>query len=462
MNKKKNLLNLFTQDSSYNFHLIKTEDPNGHLVYIMRNGSILEADSLEFAPTIIVEELLKECTITFEKFAPAIFFTDEINVEKLKYELSEKMGEDLDFSNFIESIKDEYRILEIKDSLLYKKDPEAYDNAKKAEHEEHQKELWDKAVEQLTDKKKNREDMILAYNNDIIRLLKEYLRDVIEYEKRDFKLNSEIEKVIHNLIDQESWIKIDEKPFICKIEIISLEQNKINLFLTDNINTYTATLRFDKANLITENVVKIENENVSSIKYMTDYEVLAFLYDIDLTSIPEWNFKNHTDRFQYIIDYLAPIFKIEIDSEKKELIDKIVKSQKKSDEDDFEDEESDEEESDSDDDENGNKIKINTLTPDKYYFNVCMPDPNDPIDELNTPIIALTSVTFFNKNGHLDDRLGGHNIGKHIKKALKNAGIDYRELAEAMWSVDDHTRTEKDIIDSMVKEGFIYNTKITG
>lgn len=454
MNKKKNLLNLFTQDATFNFHLIKTEEPIGHLIYMINGDKPLETDSLEFSSTIIVEELMTECSVKFEKFAPAIFFTEEENTEKLKYELTEKFSENSNFSEFIETIKDEYRILEVKDSLLYKKDPEAYKEAKAKEKEEHQKELFDKVIEQLNNKKNKREEAILAYNNNIFNLLKEYLQDIIEYEKRDFNFNSEFERLVNSLIDTETWIKNEEKPFVCKIEIMSLEENKINVFLTDNIISYTATFRFDKTVLITENVIKLDD--INSIIFLKDYEVLAQLYDVDLTSIAEWNFKNDTDRFEYIIDYLAPIFKIEKDKKQKEYIDKILAEEAE------EDDNDENEDDDNDfDDENGNKIKINTLTPDKYYFSLCMPDSNYPIDELNPPIIALTSVTFFDKNGYLDDRLGGHNIGKNIKKALKNAGIDYTELAEAMWAVNDHTRSEQDIINSMVKEGFIHNQNIT-
>ena len=461
MSKKKNLLNLFTQDVIFNFHLIKTEEPIGHLIYIINGDKPLEVDSLEFTSSIIIEELMTDCSIKFEKFAPSIFFSEEENTEKLKYELKEKFSESLEFSEFIETIKDEYRILEVRDSLLYKKDPEAYKEAKNKEKEEHQKELFDQLLDQLKNKKDKREEAILAYDNNIFKLLKEYLQDIIEYEKRDFNFNSEFERLVNSLIDVESWIKIDDKPYVCKIEIISLNENTIDVFLTDNINSYTATFRFDKTLLITENVVKLDE--IESIKYLKDYEILAQLYDVDLTTIAEWDFKNDTDRFEYIIDYLAPIFKIEKDKKQKEYIDKILASENDEDiDDDDDDEDIDDEIDEADKDENGNIIKMNTLTPDKYYFSVTMGDPSIPSDELNPPVIALTSINYFQKYGYLDDRLGSHNIGKNIKKALKNAGIEWQaELMEAMWAVEDYTRTEQDIIDSMVKEGFIHNQNIT-
>ena len=137
MNKKKNLLNLFTQDTQHNYHVIKTTEPDGHLVYLMKNGLDLSTDSLEFKPTSIAEELVKECDVKIEKFAPSIFFTEETDTNELKIKLNFKLYDSEDFSNFIEGIKDEYRILEVKDSMLYKKDPEAYKASKEQEHQEH-------------------------------------------------------------------------------------------------------------------------------------------------------------------------------------------------------------------------------------------------------------------------------------------------------------------------------------
>ncbi len=320
-----------------------------------------------------------------------------------------------------------------------RKNPEAYKEAKAKEKEKLQKELFDKIVEELNNKKDKRSEAILAYDNNIFKLLKEYLQDIIEYEKRDFDFNSEFERLVNSLIDIDSWIKIDDKPFVCKIEILSLKENTIDVFLTDNINSYTATFKFDKTLLITENVVKLDE--IESITYLKDYEILAQLYDVDLTSIPEWDFKNDTDRFEYIIDYLAPIFKVEKDKKQKEYIDKILASENDDediDDEDIDDEDIDDEADDADKDENGNIIKMNTLTPDKYYFSVTMGNPSMPSDELNPPAIALTSINYFKKYGYLDDRLGSHNIGKNIKKALKNAGIEWQsELMEAIWAVEE-------------------------
>jgi len=322
MNKKKNLMNLFTEDVKYNYHLIKTEEPNGHLIYLIKNGSKLDRELYEFYPTLIAENLIKGCDVKIEKFAPCIFFTEEENTEKLKYQLNDKLTEDTDFSSFIEEIKDEYRILEIKDSLLYKKDPEAYEDAKQKEHEEHQKELWGELIEQMNSKKKKREEALLEYENNLFKLLKDNLESVVEYEKRDFNLEEVLERIISNLIDPNTWIKVNDNPFVCRVEPISLDNDKLDVFLTDNNeHSYTAILRFDKTVLITENVIKIEKNETPNC--MPDYEFLANLYDVDLSDVSEWEFKNSTDRFNYVIDYLVPIFKAERERKEKEYIDKI-------------------------------------------------------------------------------------------------------------------------------------------
>lgn len=329
MNKKKNLLKLFSEDTEYHYHLVKTEEPNGHLIYVIKDGNELDAELLEFYPTSIIEELLNGMQISFEKFAPSVFFTEEENIEKLKYELNDKFSENSEFSSFIEEIKDKYRMLEIKDSLLYKKDPEAYEEQKRKEHEEHQKELWDKAIKQHEERVKKREEALLEYDNNLIKLLQDHLKSVVEYEKRDFNLEVEIEKVISNLVDPETWIKINDEPFICRAEPISLETDKMNVFLTDNNDySYTADLRFDKTVLVTENIIRI-GKGDSLPNCMSDYEFLSSLFEMDLSNIPDWEFKNDVDKFNYVIDYLAPIFKEERLKEEKEFIEKLKAEEEK-------------------------------------------------------------------------------------------------------------------------------------
>lgn len=322
---KKNLIDIFTKDTKYNYHLIRTNDPIGHLLYLMKNGSQLTTDSLEFTTTRIAEELVKDCGVEIEKIAPGIFFTNENNTEKLKYELNEKLTENNKFSFFIESIKDKYRILEIKDSLLYKKDPEAYEEAKKKEHLEKQKELLEQLKNQIENSKIERENALLSYNNNLIKLIRDHFDDVIEFEQRDFNFQKEIELIISNLIDDDTWLKINDIPFSCNIEIISMEREQMKVFLTDNNLLYTATLKFDKTKLTAENFEKIEKIPNT----IMDYDFLSFLYDIDTNSIQDWEFKNHTEKFEYIINLLVPILKEEKKKKQEEIIQKLIENESK-------------------------------------------------------------------------------------------------------------------------------------
>ena len=320
MNKKKNLLNLFTQDVTYNYHLINIKEPDGHLIYLIKTGSKLETDTLEFSPTRIAETLVDECDVKIEKIAPAIFFTEETNTEELKLKLNFKLSEVIEFSELIESIKDTYRILEVKDSLLYKKDPEAYEEARKKEHDEHQKELIDELLKQINDNKKERKEKLESYNNDLIKLLKEYFEGVIEFEKRDFAFDIELDKIVSSLIDPETWIKVNDVPYNCRIEIISLEQDKMNVFLTDNSEySFTATLRFDKHHLVTENIVRVKE----SPETMKDFDFIVQIFNIDTNSITDWSFKNDNDKFEYVIDTLVPIFKKNKADKKEEWLKKM-------------------------------------------------------------------------------------------------------------------------------------------
>ena len=323
MTNKQRLLSLFSQDAAYNYHIVSTTEPNGNLIYLMKDGLELSLDSLEFSQLKIAEELIDQCSVKIEKFAPSIYFTEETDIDILSNKLDKKISKNNDFSIFIDNIKDEYRTLELKDSLLYKKDPKAYEEAKEKEHIEQQKELWDAYAKQIENQTKNRNDALMAYNNDLIKLLKEYFEDIIEYEKHDFNFNVELDKIVGNLINPETWIKINDKPYICRIEVISLKQDRINVYLTDNNNySYTATLIFKDTKIETENVVKIEKDDIIP-EYMSDYNVLSILYNIDFSSVKNWEFKNETERFEYTIDYLTPIFKEAKEIKQQELLKSI-------------------------------------------------------------------------------------------------------------------------------------------
>lgn len=440
MNKKKNLLKLFSEDTEYHYHLVKTEEPNGHLVYVIKDGNELDKTLFEFYPTRIIEELLDGMQINFQKFAPSVFFTEEENIEKLKYELNDKFSENFKFSSFIEEIKDEYRILEIKDSLLYKKDPEAYEEAKRKEHEEHQKELWDDVIKQHEEQIKRREEALLEYDNNLFKLLQDHLKGIVEYEKRDFNLEEVLETIVLNLIDPETWIKINDNPFICRVEPISLETDRMNVFLTDNNDySYTATLRFDKTVLVTENVVRI-NKGDALPDCMPDYQFLANLFEMNLSNIPEWEFKDKTDKFNYVIDHLSPIFKKERLEKEKEFYDKL-KSENEDDED-----------SEEDDDEEDDDEIIGSSEPSNWYFDVFVDEDS----------YGPSSICLSEDGNELDDQLGSHNIHQNIIDALNRAGIyGDGELMESVWEVNDYeNKTKEDIIKSMEDEGFIYKPNL--
>lgn len=323
MNRER-LKKLFTDDTSYIYHVIKTEEPNGHLVYLMKSDSELKLDSLEFESTKIVEDVVKDCFVTLEKFAPSVFFTDDIDTDILKEKLNQKLSETKEFSDFIEYYKDEYRILEIKDSLLYKKDPAEYEAAKQKEHNEKQKELLDQLLKEIENNKNARNEKLLSYNNNLFKLLKEFFQSRIEYEKLDFDFTTQIEEFLSKFIDEETWIKVNNKPFICRTEIVSLFEETIDIFVTDNNDySFTVTLRFDKTKFIAENILRI-NKGDNLPRFATDYEILIQLFDIDVNTIEYWDLKTESDKFEYIINYLVPIFNEESKLKEQKLLEKLI------------------------------------------------------------------------------------------------------------------------------------------
>jgi hypothetical protein len=330
MDKKKKLLKLFTDDISYNYHLIKTNEPEGHLIYLIKSGSELERSSLEFSPTLIVEELIKECMIKVEKFAPSVFWCEDIDTSNLKIKLNQKLSESVIFSEFVEYIKDDYRILEIQDSLLYKKNPDEYDAERKREHEIRQRELLDDFIKQAKQKQQKREDILLEYNNNLIKLMIDWFKPIIEFENKDFDFSVELDKFLGNFIDPESWIKVNNKPLTCRSEIISLNENNMKVFLTDNENSYIATLRFDKTKLVTENTRKLNSWDSPQVSQ--DYDILIKLFDINIDVIIDWCSMTDSDKIEYVINLLVPIFKEEKIKKEQEYVDKIKseEEQKKS------------------------------------------------------------------------------------------------------------------------------------
>jgi len=102
-----------------------------------------------------------------------------------------------------------------------------------------------------------------------------------------------------------------------------------------------------------------------------------------------------------------------------------------------------------------------TIEPKNYYFTVQVP-PKGGNQDMEPSAICLVSVDFFNKNGCMDDQMGSHSLSSNILKALKDAGIFSEcELMEGVWEVTNATtKTKQEIIDSMTKQGFIYNKNI--
>lgn len=327
MDKKKNLLKLFTEDVIYNYHIIKTNEPEGHLIYIIKSGSKLERSTLEFSPTLIAEELITNCMIKVDKFAPSVFWAEDIDSDNLKLKLNQKFSESYLFSEFVEYIKDDYRILEIKDSLLFKKNPEEYEAERKKEFDEHQTELLEDVIADIKKRKVKREKLLLEYNNDLIKLMKNWFQNIVEFENRDFDFTLELEKFIANFIDDQTWIKVDDKAFLCRAEIIELNQNQMEVYLTDNDNFYIATLRFDKTVFITENVRKLNSWD--SPKIISDYDILIQLYDVPIDMGIGWLYMTESYKLNYVIDYLVPIFKEEKKIKEEEYIKKITEDENK-------------------------------------------------------------------------------------------------------------------------------------
>jgi hypothetical protein len=157
---------------------------------------------------------------------------------------------------------------------------------------------------------------------------------------------------------------------------------------------------------------------------------------------------------------LTPIFKIAKDEKEKELIEKYLKEHPI-----LEDEEDNNESNDEFDlndvlgnfkNSNNSNTNIGHKQPSDYVFNVLVPDDMD--DELNPSVIAFMEKDFWEENHYFDDQMGAHCLSKNIIDSLNNAGIEGEsELAESVWAVSDCVgKSKQDIINSMIKEGFIY------
>lgn len=143
------IFDIISKNQKFNYHIVKSEIENGFLIYIKDNDVENSIEKLEFTPTIIAETFISNNDLKIEKVAPSIFFIDNINIDELKNKLNINLFESNEFSIFIESIKNNYRKLEIEDFILYKKDSKSYDENKKKEYSKNQKRLLDRLLDQL-------------------------------------------------------------------------------------------------------------------------------------------------------------------------------------------------------------------------------------------------------------------------------------------------------------------------
>lgn len=573
MGLKDDLLKAFSEGIEYYYHLEQTNI--GFLIYLSQENTEYSVEKLEFKMNSIIEGFLNKYETSFEKVAPSVYFTPEQNKEKLEYELGEDFKTNSDFSKFIESIKNEYRKLEIEDFLIYKEDPEAYEERKKQEKIEHQKDLLDELKRQQTQREEKRKRIIKEYSNDLILLLKDALEQDVLYEKKDFKLNEALSKFVFSLIeDDKNWPQ-RENQFVMGNKLFSpfdVFDDTLILIVSDPMSdTFKITLKLVESALVIENVETVAKNKLSEhafgdkIEIMKDFDFLKKIFNISVV-FEDWDSIYDNEKLQRIINiiiqndedkknrkkqmkeevvdstkanafFIINNYEIEfglvpgnvsdtiedsifepvedfldnvgIDFKRSEMqfnsiefietisykeIEKIynflisngymLDSYRQKLEFDFMDlrlpdrerfglenkldeiESVDDEygdEYDDDDDEIPPKPNTNIngkLTPKDYYFSVFVP-PADELDELYPPSICLVEIEYYNQYHCLDDSFGSHALPKGVISALNDAGIYGQvEMMEAMWEVIDINRTEKDIIQSMEKQGFIYNPSI--
>lgn len=319
MNKKKNLLKLFSQNKEYYFYIEEKEI--GHLIYVSKEKTEYNTDTLEFKVNSIIEGFLNELSITFEKVAPSVYFTEEKNIKKLKYELGEEFKESTTFNSFIEEIKEKYFQDEIGDFLIYKSDPEAYEKKKNDEYKKHQSELYNKLMEQQKESEKKRKDLINEYDNDIIKIFKDVLLPTIIFEEKDFKLNTQLSKFIFSLIEKdEKWAKRDGH-FIMgneKFEPIQIENDTITILIKDRMSIpFVITLKLSGSELEIIDVIQKDSNT------MTDYDFLMKIFNI-VNDFNDWISMHDSEKLLAVVDKIIKLEKKEKEKrekEKEEIID---------------------------------------------------------------------------------------------------------------------------------------------
>lgn len=309
MNKKKNLLKLFADTSEYYFHIIKNDI--GHLIYVTKEKNEYSIDNLEFTKNSIIEGFMDDIKdIEFKKVAHSVYFTNETNTEKLKYELSENIVENKHFSEFVKSIKDDYRKTEIDEFIEYTTDPDEYEKRKKEKYEKKQRELWDAYKKQTEELEKQKRKTIKKYNGDLIKLFKENLHDIIINKGKDFKFQEMFMRIILNIIPNDDeqgklWPKRAKQPIVGneKFLPIKIKDNKLQILLKDRMSdSYVMDFELNNENL---DLVNVSKNNTEPIK---DYDFLMKIYDIDVTpNYSDWVNMYESERLHAVIEEIINI-----------------------------------------------------------------------------------------------------------------------------------------------------------
>ncbi len=328
MSRKTNLLKLFSENTEYHFHIISNE--LGHLIYVSQEKNKYDVEGLEFKLNTIIEGFLdKPKDTNFEKVAPSIYFTDETNSEKLKYDLSEDMNENSVFSSFIEDIKNEYRSLEIEDFLLYKKDPEAYEKNKEEEHKQQQLETWERYKKQEEEQDRIKRTAIEQYDENLVKLFKENLLHEIIKKDKKFKLKNTFSQLVYSILtdDEEQsklWPMRNNQSIVGndKFNMIEIEGSSMKILISDRMSdTYTIKFELSGPNL---NINKVNKVNKDA-KHMSDYDFLMKIYDFDITlTFIDWENMYEYEKLGVVIDEIIKLDKEEQekkDKEKTQVID---------------------------------------------------------------------------------------------------------------------------------------------
>jgi len=87
--------------------------------------------------------------------------------------------------------------------------------------------------------------------------------------------------------------------------------------------------------------------------------------------------------------------------------------------------------------------------PTDYYF---------AVSEFGGDVmVILTSLSYYERENCVDDRLGGHNISDSVKAAFRKIGISTSEDTEATWSIINE-KTADEVIKGLIDEGFNNNS----